>query len=174
MLKGRVEMDQSRVGPTTQNLYTLGAVHDALKRLLVGQNGRVRNPERYDEKQITSLGAAFFTLLQNARTELAPPSLRRSTTTAIPRGQSLLYSSTTLRVLAAAIHDCMQRDGQEVASPLAYTKSLRAVDFSPAAEPWVRSGFVSPGKSTPNARHQEVRAATLELVGRLKATAPLS
>ncbi len=40
---------------------------------------------------------------------------------------------------------------------------LAAVDFAPGAPLWRDSGFVTPGKTTPNARAQEIREATRAL-----------
>jgi hypothetical protein len=53
----------------------------------------------------------------------------------------------------------ISRDGDSV-DIVKYASGLSKIDFSPSAEVWRDTGFVSPGKSTPNARNQEVLAAT--------------
>jgi hypothetical protein len=42
----------------------------------------------------------------------------------------------------------------------AFSRALISADFRPSAEIWLDSGFVSPGHTTPNARSQEMRAAS--------------
>jgi DGQHR domain-containing protein len=158
LLKDVVEMEASRVGSGSEKWYSLGAVYDVLKRLQVGPTGRVRNASQYAEDAIVDRGCRFFDLLNAAR-----PEFREVRTGAadvnVLRSKSILFSSTTLRAIAGAVHMRISRDGDSV-DIVKYASGLSKIDFSPSAEVWRDTGFVSPGKSTPNARNQEVLAAT--------------
>lgn len=157
LLVGTTETEAGRVRPGTDKWFSLGAVFDALKRLQVGPNGRVRNATQYAEDAILARGQAFFDLLEAARPEFGE--IRSGTDVGVMRTKSILLSSTTLRAIAGAVWIRLQEDGAD--APLTkYVDGLANVDFSPTAGVWRDSGFVSPGKSTPNARNQEVRAAT--------------
>jgi DGQHR domain-containing protein len=165
LLEGHVEVEAARVHPGSPHFYTLAAVHDALKRLFVGSTGRVKDNAKFNEFNIHQTGVAFFDLLGASRPEFSdakdPDALDRL------RGTTLLFSSTTLRVIAAATY--------AVAGPGAGPEELvelagpfSAISFAPDAKLWVDCGFVSPGKATPNARTQEVVAATEALIAALR------
>lgn len=157
LLADRVERMSARVQPGSAALFTLGAVHDAVKRLFVGPNGRVKDPSKYSEDAVFERAAAFFDLLMEARPEL-------TTTTASEalddlRTRSILLSSTTLRVIAGAVWQAEMQASSEL-DHRELVRALKVVDFAPSSQVWVDCGFVSPGKFTPNARNQEVQAAT--------------
>jgi DGQHR domain-containing protein len=156
MLADTTDTENARVKGTDDKWYSLGAIFDALKRLQVGAGGRVRNASDYAEASIIARGAEFFDLLDAARPEFEE--LRAGYITASElRSNSILLSSTTLRAIAGAIHLRLLEDGLQ--TPLSkYVAALAGMDFTPTA--WEASGFVSPGKSTPNARNQEVIAAS--------------
>lgn len=169
LLLDRVETQAARVRATSNALYTLGAVHDAVKRLFVGQSGRVREPERYADEDIHDRGRRFLDLLRDARPEYsraADGDLEQL------RATNILFSSTTLRVIAGAVHELVWRDPTD--DPAAVLKALveplEAVDFAPDAPLWRDSGFVTLGRNTPNARAQEIRAATQALAAHLRAS----
>lgn len=166
LLVDNVELQAARVPAGSAKYYTLGAVFDTLKRLQVGANGRVRMEQRYSEDGVRDRGMAFFDLLGAARPEFDEISSGRSDVT-ILRNKNILFSGTTLRVLAAAVFMRLDEDG--VTTPISsYAAGLSAIDFHPQAAAWQRTGFVSPGKSTPNARNQEVIAATREVASLLR------
>lgn len=157
LLRSRVDRLSARVLPGSGNLFTLAGIYDALKRLYVGPIGRVKDGSRFDEDDIATRGMQFFDALTAARPEL---------TTTDPdeldalRAKSILLSSTTLRVLASAVWSAAEKNG-DVSAVLGRLPSVLAqVDFRPDAALWQDSGFVSPGRTTPNARSQEVRAAS--------------
>lgn len=166
LLKGRVEQEQARVARGSSLLFTLGAIYDATKRLWLGPNGRLKSYAGLDEEVIVDRAKRFFDLL-SSRPELSAADDGQSMQ--LVRDNTILLSSTTLRVLAGAVHHCIdhhRRQGtpfhsEDLTSPLA------KVDFRPEAQLWISSGFVSPGKSTPNARNQEVSRATNLLAGEL-------
>lgn len=156
LLTGRVERSSPRVLAGSGNLYTLAGVYDALKRLFVGPIGRVKDPARFADEQIMSRGAVFFDALARSRPELGED---RSSGLDALRLNSILLSSTTLRVIASAVWTAGEDRGVDNVM-FALPTALASVDFSPGARLWQDSGFVSAGRSTPNARTQEMKAAS--------------
>jgi DGQHR domain-containing protein len=167
LLVGRVETEATRVRAGSNALYTLGALHDAVKRLFVGQAGRVRQPDQFSEDDIHDRSMQFFDLLRDARPEFGQATDEHALDEL--RSRNILFSSTTLRVIAGAVHEHVRRAG--TADPQTVLKQLveplAAVDFSPGAPLWRDSGFVTPGRTTPNARAQEIREATRTLTAHL-------
>ena len=157
MLKGKTETAKARVTAGSDHWYSLGAVFDVLKRLQVGANGRVRLATQYSEEAIIKRGKQFFDLLDSSRPEFNE--LRNGTSADVMRNKSILLSSTTLRALAGALHIRMTEDGDFV-DPMSYSDAMATIDFSPGSKTWIECGFVAAGKTTPNARNQEVLAAT--------------
>jgi DGQHR domain-containing protein len=157
MLKGNIEAEASRVAAASDKWYTLGAVFDVLKRLQVGAGGRVRLASQYSEDAIYTRGWEFFDLLDNARQEYRD--IKAGKPIEQIRNSSILLSSTTLRAVAGGIYLRLNEDGVTT-SLMTYSAGLSNIDFHPAASKWQETGFVSFGKSTPNARNQEVLAAT--------------
>jgi DNA sulfur modification protein DndB len=158
LLRDRVEMDSSTIHPGSDKLFTLGAIYDSLSRLFVGVTGRVRSKEKYVEEDLIKEGAAFFSLLLKARSEFHRV-LDYPSETGKLRTKTILLSSTTLKMLAGAVYIAKRRgySMEELEEP------IRQLDFKPNATIWRKTGFVSPGKTTPNARNQEVKA-TIEAV----------
>ena len=156
LLKGRTELEAGRVKSASDMWFTLAGVYDSLKRLFVGAGGRVREPEKYKAADIARAGDAFFTVLGQTRQEFQNAAAGNRTMASI-RSESIIFSSTTLRALAGAFHKRFVADGAEFDFQR-YAAALRNLDFRPEA--WHDSGFVTPGKSTPNARNQEVLAAS--------------
>ncbi len=166
LLKGRVEAEAARLRPGSDALYTLGAVYDAVKRLFVGTAGRVREPGKFQEAEILERGGLFLDLLQKARPEFGQATDAQALEKL--RAESILFSSTTLRVMAGAVYECVWKDPTTGLEIDALVEPLSAVDFSPDARLWRNTGFVSAGRATPNARAQEVRAATQALAQALR------
>jgi len=166
LLIGRVDREGSRIQPGAGTLFTLASIHDALKRLFVGPSGRVKDSGRYEQNEIRARGEIFFDVMMRAR-----PELQSGTSAALIeelRIKSILLSSTTLRVIASAFWTA----GEQLNANLAvlvepFTLCLAQIDFTPSASIWVKSGFVSPGRTTPNARSQEMRAASNALAAEL-------
>ena len=165
-LRDRVESQLARVQRGSSRLYTLGAVYDACRRLMLGPSGRIKSYSA-NEEDILDRARRFFAVLTAARPELA--SVTSATDVDELRKKSILVSSTTLRVLAGAAYECIQHHRRE-GTTFAIEElrgSLAQVDFSPDAELWLSAGFVTPGKATPNARSQEVVQATKLLAAQL-------
>lgn len=166
LLSGRVENVKSSVPTMSRNIFTLGAIYDALGRLHTGAGGRLRNKEKFgDEEEVLRAGNELFDLLQGLsefRRVIDDPDL-----TPKLRKKTLLLSSTTLKMLASSIFLVRQRNPKLRLSDIA--EKLAKVDFNPRAKLWRNSGFVARGSSTPNARLQEIKAAAealaTELVG---------
>ncbi len=158
LLEGRTDTEAARVRRGSNNWFTLGAVYDALKRLHVGGSGRVRNPNEYSSEAVEEFGRQFFDLIETARPEF--DSVRSDELTIDEmREHSIMFSSTTLRALAIAVHMRLVEDGQGTDVIAAYSEGLHELDLRPGAHTWIDCGFVTMGKSTPNARNQEVLAA---------------
>jgi DGQHR domain-containing protein len=166
LLINRVDRESARVQPGSGNLFTLSSIHDALKRLFVGPSGRVKDSRKYDETEILARGQVLFDSFSGARPELAAGA--NAGTIESVRTQSILLSSTTLRVVASAFWGASEEleiPVVQLAEP--FTKALKHIDFSPSASMWAESGFVSPGRATPNARSQEMKAASDALTAML-------
>lgn len=166
LLKERVETEQARVRRGSAALFTLGAIYDANKRLMLGPGGRIKSYSGHDEDTIVDRGRRFFSLLQS-RSELGAADSPEAVEAL--RATSILVSSTTLRVLAGAVHGCIEHHRKQGTAFQVEDLELplSRIDFRPEADLWQRSGFVSPGKATPNARNQEVVRATNLLTGAL-------
>lgn len=162
LLVGRVETERSSVSWASEKLFTQGAVYDALGRCVAGVGGRVRNRERWDDRdeELYGIGSEFFDLLTKARPELKAVAEGEAMPVDI-RNDSILASSTTLRAIAGAYF--LARKAGYGARDL--VDGLSQLDFSPTNRQWHKIGFVTPGRSTPNARLQEVKAAT-ELIAK--------
>ena len=168
LLKGRVEEQGGRVRRGSMHFFTLGAIYDALRRLAVGPSGRVRDFRQFPEEELARRGTELFDMLQKSRSEFDLASTASELEEL--RQQSILFSSTTLRAVAGAVHLCMPSNPADLAtwSVLSLAPAMSEVDFSPRAAAWLDSGFVSPGKATPNARAQEVLAATRVIADALR------
>jgi DGQHR domain-containing protein len=157
LLAGRVDRVNPRIVAGSGNLYTLAAVYDALKRLFVGPVGRVKDTTKFAEQEIVARGTHFFDALSTAR-----PELRASGADELDelRVRSILVSSTTLRILASAVWTASEAVGDINPVLEGLASALTSIDFSPSAEIWQEAGFISPGRTTPNARSQEMKAAS--------------
>jgi DNA sulfur modification protein DndB len=157
LLQDRVETERLSVSWASEKLFSQGAIYDAVSRCVSGVGGRNRNKERWDERddELYRIGEEFFDLLVESRNEfqaiisedLRPVDLRPD---------SILGSSTTLKAIAGAYH-LARKDGFSAGD---LVNGLAGVNFAPTNRLWHDIGFISPGKSTPNARLQEIKAAT--------------
>lgn len=170
-LAGHIETERANVNANSDKYYSLKAVYDSLKSLFVGPDGRVRNPGDYAFTSIMRAAEIFIEFLFDNR-----PEFERLSAGAAPsdiRETSIVLSSTTLRVIAGGLHVRANEDSRSTerhapssASTVRYGGALQRINFDPRWHGWVRSGFVSPGKKTPNSRNQEMRAA-VTLVSKL-------
>ena len=156
LLQGRVETERPSISAGSEKLYTQGTIYDALGRCVSGVGGRVRNRDRWDDREdeLYTIGAGFFDLLISSRDELASIASGELQPAEL-RARSILGSGTTLRAIAGAYYLCL-REGFTTAD---LAPGLHGINFSPKNRVWHRIGFVTPGKGTPNARLQEVKTA---------------
>jgi DGQHR domain-containing protein len=163
-LMGHVEMQKASPARGSQSWVTLVAIDQAVKALQIGiGTPRDRN---FDEMVVYQDGKEFFEMLAATRPELQTIASGAADISAL-RAESILVSSTTIRVLAAAIHDCLRRDGAN-ARISSYADALARMDFRPANRAWVRCGFIVEGKTTPQARTQEMRQASIAMTDMLE------
>jgi DGQHR domain-containing protein len=156
LLRGRTEKEAARVKANSNMWFTLGAVHDALKRLFVGPSGRVRTPEAFSVDMIKSLGTEFFDLVLSSRPEF-DEAAKQDISTNEMRSRSIMFSSTTLRVLAGSLYLRQHQDGVQN-NFSKYREPLALIDMRP--ESWYLCGFITPGRTTPSARNQDIQEAT--------------
>lgn len=173
LLKGVVEKEKARITSRSTAIFSLAGVYDGLKRYVLGTTlPRGRSPRDKDTDELTMLGTHFFDFLSESRPEFEEvANIVRSLQAngdlkalgarmGVERKKTLLLSTTTLRVIAGAVHIAMERDGAK--NPTPYAESLGEVDFTPTSRLFTRVGFVG-NTGTPNARNQEVLAATSAL-----------
>jgi DGQHR domain-containing protein len=165
LLTGHVEMEGARVKAASTNYFSLAGVYEALKRLDLGPSvPRGRLPKK-EIDELVDVGTNFFDLLQQARPEFTKAAGMTSEEMKAYREATILFSTTTLRALAGAVYEAVQ-DG-DVDDLTEFADALSRIDFAPNAQIFQDAGFVSPGKTTPNARNQEVQAATLAIKKKL-------
>lgn len=174
LLKGVIELQKARITAKSPAIFSLAGVYDGLKRYVLGTTlPRGRSPRGRDVDELVDSGREFFNLLAAARDEYTTVADTARDYLSEPEGdklvgnymaserkKTLLLSTTTLRVIAGAVHVAMKRDGET--DPMKYRDSLAAVDFTPKSRLFTDAGFVGP-TGTPSARNQEVLAATSAL-----------
>lgn len=167
LLKNRVDMEQDRIVGT--NPHLLGAKHvaDIIRAVNVGVTGRVteRREGQLDESTLienteTFLGAllnGFAPLGEVADGRLMPPQLR---------SRSLLGSITMLRVLAGAFHDLHVLNEVSEDEVVDYFATLNPHMAAPVTDGsiWSTTGDFALGANGPNARTQNLRHLTDEIV----------
>jgi hypothetical protein len=86
------------------------------------------------------------------------------------REETILFNSTTLRVLAGAVGRA-NRYYSNQAPQLVHDKLVKAIgkiDFSTKSKIFIDSGFITAGIPTPSARNQEIVAAIIAVYDCLK------
>lgn len=164
LIAGRVDLEQDRVSGASP--YLLGAkhVHDILRALTVGGNGRVSKrveDETHEDTVVQSFGAftgaltsAFSEMDQVQRGDLTPSELR---------AKSLIGSNVTLRALAAAWYDLRLAGWTPQAITSAWTGFAQhswAPVFPSMQDSWFATGLFAPrleGSSSPTSRAQDFK-----------------
>lgn len=162
LLAGHVEMQAARVKPLSTDYFSLAGVHDALKRLDRGTTIPRGRPPKREVDDLIAIGDDFFNLLGKARPEFEQAADLEAVQMKSFRESTILFSTTTLRAIAGAVHEAAALTGDDDFET-AFADALGAIDFRPTAQMFLAAGFVSPGKTTPNARNQEVQAATVAI-----------
>jgi len=157
-LAKHVEFHSASPKRGSQLWITLVALQDIARALQLGSAKAPKSAGDPDEALADA--RAFIRLVHEVRPEIRKACSGTADMVAL-REESILVSSTTMRVLAAAAFIRMRDDG--VTSFEGYADRLGAIDFSPSNRDWVECGFIVEGKSTPQSRIQEMRQAALAL-----------
>jgi len=172
LLHGVVETRKARISTTDPKVFSLAGVFDGLKRFDLGMVlPRGRSPKGKTEAELVEIGTTLFDTIQAAfsefddvkkQLEAADDAKEQAELMRAARRSTILFSTTTLRVIAGALNTAMKDDGETDASR--YVGQLAKIDFSPGSKLFTSPdvGFVS-GTGTPSARNQEVFAATRAL-----------
>jgi DGQHR domain-containing protein len=172
LLAGVVETRKARISTTDAKVFSLAGVFDGLKRFTLGMVlPRGRSPKDKTVDELVELGNTLFDAVDAAFPEFGKVKQELAATDdakehaeimKAARRSTILFSTTTLRVIAGALHEAMKQDGETDVSR--YINKLAKVDFSPKSKLFTAPdvGFVS-GSGTPSARNQEVFAATRAL-----------
>lgn len=165
LLKGRVDMEQDRIGP--QSPYLLGAKHvvDVIRTLQVGLGGRIgrRLESELNEGALVErtndfldvLVAAFPELAAVADGNLSPQELRR---------RSLLGSTTMIRILAASYRSLSDDyEDREIEDRLGALAPVMGVPIQKDS-PWLVTQSFAVGASAPQARNQNMMAVANQVL----------
>jgi hypothetical protein len=164
LLMARAEAERASIPKGSTNLYTLGILHDVLKRLVIGPERRLTAGKKVEDAEIIEAGDEFFTFLMESRDEFQKVHADPESTEDV-RKNTILLNGTTLRMIAGAVFFATKDRGYVLDD---LKEPLGEIDFSPTAALWqTETGFVPVGKTTPNSRLQEIRAATSALLERI-------
>ncbi len=153
LLKDVVEEEKSRAAKGSGRLFTMAALYSAVQNFA--------GNSLTDADAVTGQAKLLFDIVQNARPELMLA--RTSDEIDALRRTSLVASSTTLRVVASALHKGLSRGRSEDQLKAA----LAQVSFDPADDLWRNCGFTSPGSNSPSSRNQEIRSASDALADKI-------
>ncbi|MGH7642555.1 MAG: DNA sulfur modification protein DndB [Candidatus Dormibacteria bacterium] len=154
-----IERERPSVRVTSEKLYTIGNVYDALTWYVLGPERKATSRNTPDDPTIKDKAEHFIHFL-DTRHEFKE---LRNNPKAIPalRRVSVLVNGTTLKVLASAAWQ-LEQDGLNLADTQ-IAERLSSVDFTPSGQLWQLSGFVAAGSSSPISRLGEVRRASAML-----------
>lgn len=167
-----VELEKARINAGDPKIFSLSGIYDGLKRFDLGMVlPRGRSPKDKSEEQLIEIGTRLFDVVSAARPEYAEvrdvinttePGKELSTAMQAERKKTILLSTTTLRVIAGALHEAMKQDGETDA--MKYVDRLALIDFKPNSALFNRADVLFIGNNgTPSARNQEVFSATKAL-----------
>jgi hypothetical protein len=170
LVKGRVDLEQDRIGPTNPNLVGAKHVADVVRSVAVGVDGRVgrRLESELREDALVELTNQFLDVLVEAFPSLAKVADGDETPEELRRG-SLLGSTSMLRVLAGVYHDLHSADWTDE-DIVEFFARLSPWMYAPVREdsPWVAevpNEIFSTGASAPKARRQDLVELTNTIVG---------
>ena len=161
MLIDRVENFSGSIRGDSDKFFTLSGVKEALKNLEVGTSGRIKDPEMYTTDYLIQQGCVLFDLLLQSRPEYREGMSSRENLLKL-RESSILFSSTTLRVIAGSIYKFKKLNEVTNIEPLktSLAKRLSAIDFNKNSPIFIKAGFIKPESTTPQARNQEMTMAS--------------
>jgi len=165
VLVGRVDMEQDRIGGASP--YLMGAKHvaDIIRTVAVGIAGRIgrRQEGELHEAELVEKSNNFFDVMLGAFPDLEKIVDGKMTTEDL-RKQSLLGSTTMLRVLAGVFYELAKEisddDIRDFFAKLA--PHMRAPVG--AGSPWMTTGVFREGAMAPNARRQDLESLTDNIV----------
>lgn len=163
LLKGRVEEESDRLSSTNPNLLTAKNVADLIRTVQVGAARRIskRLEDELEERRVAENADRFLDVLEDAFADLkaieegqkSPAELRR---------ESLLGSSTMIRVLAGVYHELViaESDGDQMTDGEAasFLGKLGGYMHAPIADggPWSPSLFKDSGMA-PQASQGDIK-----------------
>jgi hypothetical protein len=165
LLKGRVDMEQDRIG--AQSPYLLGAKHvtDMIRTLEVGLGGRIgrRLEAELNEAALVEQTNDFLDVLTESFPDLAAVADGQLKPTELRR-RSLLGSTTMLRILAGAHRTLRSEftDG-EIIERFSVLSPIMALPVEPGS-PWLATQSFSVGASAPMARNGNMIAVATQIV----------
>jgi len=169
LLKGKIEKLQPRVKSDSSDFYSLSSIQDAVKRVVTGSISKGVVIEDLTDNEIQRRGGEFFDLLLKSRNEFTaaandPKVLQKF------REDTILFSSTTLRVLAGAVGRANQYYKAQTPTAIQdkLVNALAKIDFGVNSDLFIKSGFIARGSSTPSARNQEIVAAIRAVTEKMK------
>ena len=165
LLKGRVDMEQDRVG--AQSPYLLGAKHvtDIIRTLEVGLGGRIgrRLEAELNEAALVERTNEFLDVITESFPDLTAVADGQLTAQELRR-RSLLGSTTMLRVLAGAHRDLSSDfTDEEIVERLGDLGPVMAAPV-PTGSPWLATQSFAVGASAPMARNGNMIAISRQIV----------
>lgn len=160
LLQNRVEKLQPRVKTDSTDFFSLSSIQDAVKRFVTSSLPKGVDLEELSDLEITRKGSEFFDVLLKSRKEFTLAGNDYSKLQKY-REETILFSSTTLRVLAGAVGRAFQYYRSQSPSTVheKIVHKLKDIDFSTNSELFIKATFIAAGSSTPSARNQEIVAA---------------
>lgn len=161
LLKDRVDLEQDRVGGSSQ--YLMGAKHvtDIVRTVAVGITGRIgrRQESELVEGAVVESANNFHDALVAAFPQLEAL-VEGNTTPETLRKTSLLGSTTFLRVLAGVYYDLSKDLSDD--DIVDFFSQLSRFTAAPIGDgsPWMATGVFSANATAPNARRQDLEKLT--------------
>lgn len=167
LLKNRVDMEQDRIVGNNPNMMGAKHVADIIRAVSVGVTGRVteRREGQLDDSTLTENSETFLGALLNGFGPLGELADGRVTAPQL-RSRSLLGSITMLRVLAGAFHDLYVNGEATEDEIVDYFALLNPHMGAPVLKEsvWWTTGDFTEGANGPNARTQNLKHLTKEVV----------
>lgn len=166
LLKDRVDLEQDRVGGSSQ--YLMGAKHvaDIIRTVAVGIGGRIgrRQESELVDSAVVEKANDFHDALVAAFPQL-DDLIEGKTTSETLRKTSLLGSTTFLRVLAGVYYD-LSKDlsDDEIVDFFSQLSRFTGVPIRDDS-PWIATGVFSVNATAPNARRQDLEKLTKVIAG---------
>jgi hypothetical protein len=176
LLAGRVDVEQDRIGGSNPNLLGAKHVAEIIRTVTVGIDGRIgrKLENELDEDVLVNQSKAFLTALSTGFSGLNAVEQGIVTAEGL-RKNSLLGSTTMLRVLAGTFHD-LSEEGLDADAIAAFYAQLdphmeapiRATRGKRKGSIWLKEGppdVFAPDSMAPHSRRQDLRALVATISG---------